>query len=1193
MDQKLKILQFNCDKGSNATSLIRNIVQKEGIDILLLQEPYMVDGAVSGLPKSWTQWPSKGGKAAILIVNKNILGTTYSIGQNTAAIKIALSNKEWIISTAYSSPYQPLQNTTDELHTLIGRVGSSPLLIGADLNGPHTTFGYRYTTPRGKKLLDFIRSENLVRLNDNKQPTFQNGEKKGSPDVTLINQAALIDNIGWRVDDEATLSLHKYIIATIEDKPKSTDTTNYSNSQRRINNFIRELRTKARTLERNIKQANNAAELENAVTNVFDTFRDIGDRTLLVTKVTAKVNNPWWNKDLETKRKIYRACKKRADRATVENKAMLWEVFSKHRAIYTKAVFRSRRHNWMGFCTEAIDPFGATYKATVKTKTLPPQLLMCEKDNIPLKEAAKRQLEKIFPTDVTGQANPAFRAPDPLENSRPQDEEPITKNEIERIVKNLKDKKATGHDGISNKLVKAINQAFPYLLHAMFNQCLNIGLFPKHFKVGKIILILKKGKDPADVKSYRPIHLLPTIGKILEKILVQRITFQTEKNKFWNKNQFGFRHGCSAENALLRIKEEIQKRQSRNLDTILLSLDIRGAFDALRHKVIAEKINCLPISAKMLKIIANLLEDRKAAINTPEGLVFHDITRGCPQGSCSGPLLWNAVIDALLKTAWPLNSWVQAFADDLAILVSASTILSTKALAEAVLQLIEEWMRAHDLEVAAEKSQYLWISKKTTPIRSLQTNGQRIARVDHLKYLGVHFDPKMNFFYHIGQQGNKVNKILPRLLSSAGATWGINRNMRRTLYIAVIQRIMAYAASVWASNLTKYKKEKLDSIQRGFLLYITKAYCTTPTNALQVITGLPPLSLWIEFEHKTGLLTRMRRDVDNIHHTQMVQRPTGWTAHPATNIPESQITLYHNKIPTKVEVYTDGSKTDEGTAAAYTMRTTDGSPATQWAQKLNPEATVFQAEMYALFEAINKARTIQQPVRIYSDSMSSLQAFKDPLTRHWPARLIRNILGSNPNIELSWVKAHEGVEGNEEADQLAKNATKRDLIDCHIPLPASWAKTKFRNGMMCKWQHRWEHHDKTGRKIHEVIPKVKMKDRGWTRSLVMFFSEHGPFPAYLKRFRIITNDNCKCGTLGTVLHYATQCPITQKYHFGLPSADNLPRWRAELLKKPERGKRIDQLITYLETNQEDFVIRDNHQRPRRRTNRATSEDDSS
>ena len=92
--------------------------------------------------------------------------------------------------------------------------------------------------------------------------------------------------------------------------------------------------------------------------------------------------------------------------------------------------------------------------------------------------------------------------------------------EIETIINNLAPKKSSGHDGISNKLLKDIGSALCYPLQIIFNKSLELGRFPDIMKLADVVPLYKnKGKDYCT--NYRPISLLLTISKILEKNCLQ------------------------------------------------------------------------------------------------------------------------------------------------------------------------------------------------------------------------------------------------------------------------------------------------------------------------------------------------------------------------------------------------------------------------------------------------------------------------------------------------------------------------------------------------------------------------------------------------------------------------------------------------------------------------------------------------
>ncbi|GBL76905.1 hypothetical protein AVEN_169755-1 [Araneus ventricosus] len=97
----------------------------------------------------------------------------------------------------------------------------------------------------------------------------------------------------------------------------------------------------------------------------------------------------------------------------------------------------------------------------------------------------------------------------------------------------------------------------------LFNKCLHLGTFPDPLKLGNIILFKKEGKHEDEASSYRPISLLPTIGKVLEKLLTQMRNYPLERLKKISDDQYGFREGRSTELAIHHLikKSMMAKRK--------------------------------------------------------------------------------------------------------------------------------------------------------------------------------------------------------------------------------------------------------------------------------------------------------------------------------------------------------------------------------------------------------------------------------------------------------------------------------------------------------------------------------------------------------------------------------------------------------------------------------------------------------
>jgi len=122
-----------------------------------------------------------------------------------------------------------------------------------------------------------------------------------------------------------------------------------------------------------------------------------------------------------------------------------------------------------------------------------------------------------------------------------EDDREFTTEEIRQTMKSTDYKKAPGEDGITSKILMWTFEIFPELMTAVYNGCLRKGCFPKRWKRARIIPLTKPGKENCnDASRYRPISLLNVGGKVLEKMLINRIMHFLYSNNLLNQNQFGF-----------------------------------------------------------------------------------------------------------------------------------------------------------------------------------------------------------------------------------------------------------------------------------------------------------------------------------------------------------------------------------------------------------------------------------------------------------------------------------------------------------------------------------------------------------------------------------------------------------------------------------------------------------------------------
>lgn len=825
MDGPINFIQANLMVSPKAHYTLEAFIPICKPDVCLISEPNFRIANEKNLIMD------RNGDAAIWIVNTDMRVNKLIKGRGYVG---ATLNNILIVSV-YISPNithreaeKILEDLGLELNTWKGH-----LLIGGDFNAKSKDWGSAINNKRGYLMKEWMAEHNLYLLNDGSTPTFLRGIQESFIDLTMCSEQIVEHVVSWKVrEDQESNSDHRFItFQYANERGEDSRPTNYQKRGWKLDE------TMIPALQRAILEGNSNHE-EPSASNLVKIITSACDKVLPRKNIGRHKWKPvpWWTDNINTLRKDCIRKRRSLTRAKkrVLNQPDTLEILLKDyknaKITMNNEIKKSREAEWKKVCDEVEkDIWGRGYKIVTnkykkKTYSLAP-------------EKQKEILETLFPKH----ARTTWTSEIETENI-----EEFTMDELISVLIRTKKKKAPGPDGITPEILKIAIEAMPQYVLDAFNKILKAGIFPDEWKVAKVVLLLKPGKSTLEPSSYRPLCLLDTYGKFLESMIVNRLNKELGVDGL-SANQFGFRRGRSTIDAIHRIydiadRERRKKPKERRL-CLLLAFDVRNAFNSASWERIIAELERKSIPSYLVRIVKSYLNSRKIVMDD----IHMDMTAGVPQGSVAAAILWNILYDGVLRLDMPEGVYLTAYADDLAMVVTAKDEERLERIAEISISRVLEWMNQMDLQLAPEKTEAtLLIGRKQCKPIQVRLMGENVQVKDSIKYLGVMLDKRLNFRPHIeyiaekaSRMSNSLIRIMPR---QGGATV-----LKRKLLNNVAESTILYAAPVWKTAVrVQRNRAKLESAQRIMLLRICRTYRTVSTEALQVIAGIPPIDLLVE-----------------------------------------------------------------------------------------------------------------------------------------------------------------------------------------------------------------------------------------------------------------------------------------------------------------------------------------------------------
>jgi hypothetical protein len=410
----------------------------------------------------------------------------------------------------------------------------------------------------------------------------------------------------------------------------------------------------------------------------------------------------------------------------------------------------------------------------------------------------------------------------------------------------LKVKKAKGPDDIGPYFLKIAAEIIAPSLCHIFNVSIISGMFPSRWKEAKVTPIYKKGKKHC-VENYRPISILCTLSKILERYIHEKLYDYLTNAKLLLPQQSGFRAQHSCATSLTHMVDSWLGSLNNGKMVGALFIDLQKAFDSIDHSILLEKLHIYGCDKNSINWFTSYLSNRNQKVNFMNVCSSLKATeKGVPQGSILGPLLFIIFINDLPLHLSHCDS--DLYADDTTIFTEGNNLKDIEILLNKDAENVYKWCTENNLSINAKKTTCMLIAtpqKVRTIKESLKVyiNNVQIPVSSCEKVLGVHISNSLNWDKHVTNVKNSMKGklyILRRIRSY------LSVHARKIFCNSYMFPYLNYCSTIWG-NTTKGNLTKLHRLQKRAARLIYNDPISSSADLFKKLKWMPMEKL-IEYE---------------------------------------------------------------------------------------------------------------------------------------------------------------------------------------------------------------------------------------------------------------------------------------------------------------------------------------------------------
>ena len=431
------------------------------------------------------------------------------------------------------------------------------------------------------------------------------------------------------------------------------------------------------------------------------------------------------------------------------------------------------------------------------------------------------------------------------------------------MISNCNDSLAPGPDKLTWHHLKFIINQDDCLINIIniANLCFELGHWPNYFKYSSTIIISKPNETLYDQpKVFRPIVLLNTLGKLIKKVIAERLQFTVASNNFIHPSQLGSLKFKSTMDAGIALTHIIQSGWAKDKTTSTLAFDISQFFPSLNHQLLTLILKKAGLESKVSSFFTNYLVKRKTNyiwndLHSPD----FEINVRVGQGFALSPILSTLyltlflyILEKCLKNL-KISISILLFVDNGLIVAQNKSLDMSNTHLFCSYNVLSKLLDNFGLVIKYTKTEIFHFNRShgifnPPPLDLLPIGGPTLCPKDTWKYLGFIFDRKLMFHQHINYYLNKAISTVKCMKLLGNSSRGINPIQKQQLYRCCILPIALYGLQLWFYNKAPmlYYMKILDKMQRRAAIWILVAFKTSLTEEIKAITGIIPIKFHLQ-----------------------------------------------------------------------------------------------------------------------------------------------------------------------------------------------------------------------------------------------------------------------------------------------------------------------------------------------------------